>query len=88
MDKLTRKSGGYHDKKIFDEVGDYKKKQLIGLCNLLDKKGIDYDTRILRRLSRGDIQSLVYELRGKKFKPTETQLKSFESRGVMIDERS
>jgi len=88
MDKLTSKSGGYHDKKCFDEVGIYKKASLIGLCHLLDKKGFDYDTRILRRLSRGEIQSLVYELRGKKFSPTKGQIKSFESRGVIIDERS
>lgn len=86
MIRLITKSGGCHDRTFFEDVGLYKKAKLIGLCHLLDQKGMDYDTRILRKLSRGEISHLVAELRGKKFNPTKGQQESFEKRGVIISD--
>lgn len=69
------------DRGFFSNLGIYKQGVLNSLCDLLDKKGIDYDTRELAKLSREEAKSLKYKYLGKKPNPTQAQTNSYESRG-------
>lgn len=54
------------DRAFFSKYGIKKQEMLNSLANLLDEKGIKYDTMRLSKLSRKSIRSVRAKISGKK----------------------
>lgn len=81
MTRSDTKTTNCKDRYFLADIGISKRNTLYRLCNTLDAKDIDYDTRKIARLSKKQARNIINELTSKQPKITQQMLNSFESRG-------